>query len=68
MQTAILRRNLTNRRVKLTAGNLILDCAVPTRLLGFLPRKSEDEFKLTRYTAITCGVSSAVITNVSSRN
>ncbi|ORY83474.1 chitin synthase-domain-containing protein [Leucosporidium creatinivorum] len=53
--TAILRRNLTNRRVKLTAGNLILDCAVPTRLLGFLPRKSEDEFKLTRYTAITCG-------------
>lgn len=53
-QTRQLRRNLTNRRVKLTQGNLVLDCAVPTRLKGFLPRKGDDEFELTRYTAITC--------------
>ncbi|KAK4051671.1 Chitin synthase, class 3 [Microbotryomycetes sp. JL221] len=53
--TAHLRRNLTNRRVKLTQGNLVLDCAVPTRLAGFLPRKGDDEFMLTRYTAVTCG-------------
>lgn len=53
--TAHLRRNITNRRVKLTKGNLILDCAVPTRLAGFLPRKGDDEFMLTRYTAVTCG-------------
>ncbi|KAM0790029.1 Chitin synthase, class 3 [Microbotryomycetes sp. NB124-2] len=53
--TAHLRRNLTNRRVKLTQGNLVLDCAIPTRLAGFLPRKGDDEFTLTRYTAVTCG-------------
>ncbi|KAK4051051.1 Chitin synthase, class 3 [Microbotryomycetes sp. JL201] len=53
--TAHLRRNLTNRRVKLTQGNLVLDCAIPTRLAGFLPRKGDDEFMLTRYTAVTCG-------------
>ncbi|SCV73830.1 BQ2448_6260 [Microbotryum intermedium] len=53
-QTAHLRRNLTNRRVKLTQGNLVLDCAIPTRLSDFLPRKGEDEFMLTRYTAVTC--------------
>ncbi|SCZ88136.1 BZ3500_MvSof-1268-A1-R1_Chr10-2g02854 [Microbotryum saponariae] len=52
--TAHLRRNLTNRRVKLTQGNLVLDCAIPTRLSDFLPRKGEDEFMLTRYTAVTC--------------
>lgn len=44
----MLRRNRTNRIVKLTAGNLVLDCAIPTRLAGFLPRKDEDEFGFTR--------------------
>ncbi|GAA5898385.1 hypothetical protein JCM6882_000142, partial [Rhodosporidiobolus microsporus] len=54
--TAHLRRkHLTNRRVKLTEGNLVIPCAIPTRLLGFLPRKDSDEFTQTRYTAVTCG-------------
>ncbi|GAA5991239.1 hypothetical protein JCM11641_004030 [Rhodosporidiobolus odoratus] len=54
--TAQLRRkNLTQRRVKLTEGNLVIPCAIPTRLLGFLPRKDGDEFTQSRYTAITCG-------------
>ncbi|KAL8292822.1 hypothetical protein RQP46_000516 [Phenoliferia psychrophenolica] len=53
-ETAQLRRNRTllRRRIKLTEGNLVLDCAIPTRLAGFLPRKDDEEFK---YTAITCG-------------
>lgn len=46
--TAQLRRNKTNRRVKLTHGNLILDCLIPTRLQGFLPRTDDDEFKCSR--------------------
>lgn len=49
------RRNRTSRRVKLTAGNLVLDCLVPTRLLGFLPRKEDDEMRYTRYSAVTTG-------------
>ncbi|GAA5915714.1 chitin synthase CHS2 [Sporobolomyces salmoneus] len=53
--TAHLRRNMTNRRVKLTEGNLVIECQIPTRLAGFLPRKGEDEFMQTRYTAVTCG-------------
>lgn len=46
--TRQLRRNKTNRRVQLTKGNLVLDCLIPTRLAGFLPRKDADEFKYTR--------------------
>ncbi|KAI5479650.1 glycosyltransferase family 2 protein [Pseudohyphozyma bogoriensis] len=53
--TAQLRRNKTKRRIKLTDGNLVLDCAIPTRLMGFLPRKDEEEFRYSRYTAITGG-------------
>ncbi|GAA6062856.1 hypothetical protein JCM10212_006109 [Sporobolomyces blumeae] len=53
--SAHLRRNMTNRRVKLTEGNLVIECQIPTRLAGFLPRKGEDEFMQTRYTAVTCG-------------
>ncbi|POY76549.1 putative Chitin synthase [Rhodotorula taiwanensis] len=54
--TAHLRRkNLQQRRVKLTEGNLVIPCAIPTRLLSFLPRKDSDEFTTTRYTAVTCG-------------
>ncbi|GAA6007454.1 uncharacterized protein JCM10292_002411 [Rhodotorula paludigena] len=54
--TAHLRRkNLQTRRVKLTDGNLVIPCAIPTRLLGFLPRKDGDEFTQTRYTGVTCG-------------
>jgi len=39
---------MTNRRVKLTEGNLVIECQIPTRLAGFLPRKGEDEFMQTR--------------------
>lgn len=46
-------KNRTARKVKLTQGNLVLDCLVPTRLLGFLPKKEEDEFKYMRYSAVT---------------
>lgn len=46
--TAQIRRNKTNRRVKLTQGNLILDCLIPTRLAGFLPRTEDEEFKYSR--------------------
>ncbi|GAA5864069.1 hypothetical protein JCM3774_006369 [Rhodotorula dairenensis] len=54
--TAHLRRkNLQQRRVKLTEGNLVIPCAIPTRLLSFLPRKDSDEFTTSRYTAVTCG-------------
>jgi len=53
--SAHLRRNLTNRRVKLTKGNLVIECQIPTRLSSFLPRKIQDEFLQTRYTAVTCG-------------
>ncbi|GAA5980582.1 hypothetical protein JCM5350_004355 [Sporobolomyces pararoseus] len=52
--SAHLRRNMTNRRVKLTEGNLVIECQIPTRLESFLPRKTEDEFLQTRYTAVTC--------------
>lgn len=49
MQTAQLRRNKTKRRIKLTEGNLVLECAIPSRLSGFLPRKDEEEYRFTRY-------------------
>ncbi|KAM0756035.1 hypothetical protein T439DRAFT_320725 [Meredithblackwellia eburnea MCA 4105] len=51
---AQLRRNKTKRRIKLTEGNLVLDCAIPSRLSGFLPRKDDEEFRFSRYTAVTC--------------
>lgn len=35
-------------------GNLILDNAVPSKLLQFLPFTGEDEFQYMRYSAITC--------------
>ncbi|BGP33612.1 Chitin synthase, class 3 [Rhodotorula toruloides] len=49
------RRNVQQRRVKLTEGNLVVPCSIPSRLLSFLPRKDSDEFVTTRYTAVTCG-------------
>ena len=44
----ILRRNKTKKRIALTHGNVVLDCPVPTRLKGFLPRKDEEEFLFMR--------------------
>lgn len=50
------RRNKMKKRVALTEGNLVLDCPIPSRLDGFLPRKDAEEFKYMRYSAVTCDV------------
>lgn len=42
------------KRVKLTRGNLVLDCPVPTRYLQSVPLKDTKEFTHMRYTAATC--------------
>ncbi|KAJ5895392.1 Chitin synthase A [Penicillium taxi] len=41
------------REVKLTNGELILECKIPTILHSFLPRRDEREFTHMRYTAVT---------------
>ncbi|PWZ02542.1 hypothetical protein BCV70DRAFT_196781 [Testicularia cyperi] len=51
---AQLRRHKTKKNVRLTKGNLILDCPVPTKLQTFLTRRGEDEFTTMRYSAVTC--------------
>ncbi len=51
---AQLRRHKTKKNVKLTAGNLVLDCPVPTKLQSFLTRRGDEEFMNMRYTAVTC--------------
>ncbi|KAG6850872.1 hypothetical protein H0H93_007490 [Arthromyces matolae] len=48
----VMRRNKTKRRVQLTNGNLVIDLAVPPKLV--LPRRGEPETMKTRYTAVTC--------------
>lgn len=52
-----LRRNRTRKRVALTNGHLVIDRPIPARLLGFLPRRGEEEFEMMSYTAATCDVS-----------
>ncbi|KAI8636718.1 chitin synthase 2 [Parasitella parasitica] len=47
------RRYKTTKRVKLTRGNLVLDCPVPTRYLQAVPLKDSKEFTHMRYTAAT---------------
>ncbi|SNX81803.1 probable Chitin synthase 3 [Melanopsichium pennsylvanicum] len=51
---AQLRRHKTKKNVRLTKGNLILDCPVPTKLQTFITRRAEDEFTTMRYSAVTC--------------
>jgi chitin synthase len=51
---AQLRRHKTRKNVRLTQGNLILDCPIPTKLQSFLSRRGEEEFNSMRYTAATC--------------
>ncbi|CAO3670727.1 unnamed protein product [Rhizopus stolonifer] len=48
------RRYKTTRQVKLTKGNLVLDCPVPTTYLNDVPIKDGKEFTHMRYTAATC--------------
>ncbi|KAF8445436.1 chitin synthase-domain-containing protein [Kalaharituber pfeilii] len=47
---AVMKR----KQVKLTRGELILDCRIPTILYSFLPRRDDMEFTHMRYTAVTC--------------
>ncbi|KAI8339622.1 chitin synthase 1 [Chlamydoabsidia padenii] len=49
-----VRRYKTTRKVKLTRGNLVLDCPVPTRYLQSVPLKDDKEFTHMRYTGATC--------------
>ena len=51
---AQLRRHKTKKNVRLTQGNLVLDCPVPTKLQTFLSRRGEEEFMTMRYSAVTC--------------
>ncbi|PWN36948.1 uncharacterized protein FA14DRAFT_129245 [Meira miltonrushii] len=51
---AQLRRHKTKKNVRLTQGNLILDCPIPSKLQSFLSRRGEEEFMSMRYTAATC--------------
>jgi len=45
---------MKKKQVKLTRGELILDCRIPSILYSFLPRKNDMEFTHMRYTAVTC--------------
>ncbi|KAJ8609522.1 hypothetical protein MRB53_039080 [Persea americana] len=51
------RRNAaqkTTEVVKLTDGNLVLDCAIPDKLRSLLSRHDSREFTHVKYTACTC--------------
>ncbi|RCI01912.1 Chitin synthase, class 1 [Rhizopus stolonifer] len=48
------RRYKTTRHVKLTRGNLVLECPVPTQYIKSVPIKDGKEFTHMRYTAATC--------------
>ncbi|KAI8368471.1 chitin synthase 1 [Blakeslea trispora] len=48
------RRYRSTKNVKLTRGNLILDCPVPTSYLKNVSIKEGKEFTYMRYTAVTC--------------
>ena len=48
------RRFHTTKKVKLTSGNLVLDCPVPSKFLAGLKYKEGEEFTHMRYTAATC--------------
>lgn len=64
---AQIRRHKTKKNVKLTQGNLILDCPVPTKLQSFLSRRGDDEFMSMRYTAATCDANDFVDSNFNLR-
>ncbi|KAF3941472.1 hypothetical protein ABW19_dt0209869 [Dactylella cylindrospora] len=44
----------SKKQVRLTNGELILDCKIPSILHSFLPRRDDEEFTSMRYTAVTC--------------
>ncbi|CAO3598922.1 unnamed protein product [Absidia cylindrospora] len=47
------RRYNTTKRIKLTEGNLVLDCPVPDQYLASVPMRDRKEFTHMRYTAVT---------------
>ncbi|KAI8338477.1 glycosyltransferase family 2 protein [Chlamydoabsidia padenii] len=47
------RRYNTTRRIKLTEGNLVLDCPVAEQYLASVPLRTGKEFTHMRYTAVT---------------
>ncbi|KAF9103772.1 Chitin synthase, class 1 [Mortierella sp. AM989] len=52
--TAQRRRFHTTKKVKLTSGNLVLNCPVPSKFLSTLKFQDDEEFTHMRYTAATC--------------
>ncbi|KAF8984145.1 Chitin synthase, class 1 [Entomortierella lignicola] len=52
--TAQRRRFHTTKKVKLTSGNLVLNCPVPRKFLSTLKYREGEEFTHMRYTAATC--------------
>ncbi|EJU02992.1 glycosyltransferase family 2 protein [Dacryopinax primogenitus] len=48
------RRYKTIKKVELTKGNLVIDCAVPTKLLDMCSNRTDREMTFMRYTAATC--------------
>lgn len=64
---AQLRRHKTRKNVRLTHGNLVLDCPIPTKLQSFLSRRGEDEFMSMRYTAATCDADDFAMSNFNLR-
>lgn len=44
----VARRNKTKKSIPLTHGNVVIDCPIPTKLMGFLPRKDQEEFRFMR--------------------
>jgi hypothetical protein len=47
-------RRKTVKDLKLTGGNLVIDCPVPDRLLNNIGKTDSEEFTTMRYTAVTC--------------
>lgn len=46
-------RRYATQRIRLTHGNLVVDCPLPEKLFNAVPRKT-GEFRTMRYTAVTC--------------
>lgn len=60
----LLRRHKTKKRVPLTAGNLVIDLKIPTRLESFLPTKGDPEMMSTRYGSFAGSQSPSLLTNL----
>ncbi|KAG0259953.1 Chitin synthase, class 1, partial [Mortierella polycephala] len=61
------RRFRSIKKVKLTSGNLVLDCPVPSKLLRTLKYQEGEEFTHMRYTAATCDPNNFAMENYTLR-